>query len=152
MEPAHVSYETVERFEIPDFITFKILLTGAQTGGTQAIFEDDVHPGQGPARHIHHGQDETFLFLEGEFDVEISGVRHHMKPGDIGFVPRGTVHAFKNVGSTVGKLRYILSPAGTFEDFIPSVHALLTNGDDRGAEIPALAEKHGMEMVGPPLE
>lgn len=52
MEPAHVDYETLERFEIPDFITFKILLTGAQTGGTHAIFEDDVHPGQGGQHQI----------------------------------------------------------------------------------------------------
>ncbi|QDG75522.1 cupin domain-containing protein [Labrenzia sp. PHM005] len=151
-KPLHITPSSIQTFEIPDFITFRILLSGNQTDGTLAIFEDDVHPGQGPARHIHRDQDETFFFLEGEFDVEIAGERHHMKPGDVGFVPRGTVHAFKNVGSTVGKLRYILSPAGTFEEFIPSIHAILTDGTQSQDAIAGLAGKHGMEMVGPPLE
>jgi len=151
-KPLHIEPSSVQSFDIPDFITFKTLLSGKQTAETFAVFEDDVHPGKGPARHIHRDQDETFFFLDGEFDVEIAGERHHMKPGDIGFVPRGTVHAFKNVGSTIGRLRYILSPAGTFEEFMTSVHAALTDGSQSEDAIADLAEKHGMEMVGPPLE
>nr|WP_298297761.1 cupin domain-containing protein [uncultured Litoreibacter sp.] len=75
------------------------------------VFEDIVAPGVEPGRLIHHDQDETFIFLEGTFDVEIDGVLYQMEPGDIGFVPRETVHAFKNVGSTPGRLRYVFSLA-----------------------------------------
>ena len=152
MNPVHTVYGDVPVFEIPQFITFRTLLSGRDTNGTHAIFEDHVHPGQGPGLHIHHHQDETFLFEAGIFDVEIEGIRYHMKEGDVGFVPRGSKHAFKNVGTTEGRLRYIMSPAGSFEEMIPALHALLTSGDATEEQIHALAFQHGNEIVGPPIE
>lgn len=90
MIPIHTSYDDAETLVFPGAITLKILLSGTQTDGSQAVFEDIVEPGVGPGRHIHHGQDETFFFLEGRFDVEVAGILHHMQPGDAAFVPRGT--------------------------------------------------------------
>ncbi len=152
MHPVHTVYDDVPVFEVPNFITFRTLLSGKDTNGTLAVFEDYVHPGAGPGLHIHHNQDETFLFEVGDFDVEIDGVRYHMKPGDVGFVPRGTKHAFKNVGTTVGRLRYIMTPAGSFEKMVPALHTLLTSGMATEEEIHALALKHGNEIVGPQIE
>ena len=152
MIPVHTVYGEVPAFEIPDFITFRTLLSGRDTNGTHAVFEDYVHPGHGPGLHIHPDQDETFFFEVGDFDVEIDGVRYHMKPGDIGFVPRKTRHAFKNVGTTLGRLRYIMSPAGSFEEMIPALHALVTSGEATQEELRELAFKHGSEIVGPPIE
>lgn len=40
------------------------------------------------------------FFLEGQFDVEVAGELYHIKEGDVAFVPRGTAHAFKNIGNT----------------------------------------------------
>ncbi len=88
MQPVQTRYSTVDALEFPGIITLRVLLSGSQTNGSHAIFEDIVEPGVGPGRHIHHGQDETFFFLEGAFDAEIGGVFYHMEPGDIGFVPR----------------------------------------------------------------
>ena len=69
MEPVHSHYSSADTLDFPGVITFKVLLSSAQTGGSHAVFEDIVQPGQGPGRHIHHDQDETFLFEEGVFDV-----------------------------------------------------------------------------------
>lgn len=151
MKPIHTEYVDAETLEFPGAITLKVLLSGKDTAGTHAVFEDIVAPGVGPGRHIHRDQDETFFFMEGEYDVEIGGVLHHMKPGDVGFVPRGTVHAFKNVGQSLGKLRYIFSPALVVEEMFRSFYDAQQKGAldlDRMSEI---ADAHGQSFVGPPL-
>ena len=152
MNPIHSSYATAESLEFPEAIVFKVLLSGTQTGGTHAVFEDVVQPGVGPGRHIHKDQDETFLFEEGAFDVEIVGVRHHMQPGDVAFVPRGTVHAFKNVGAQPGRLRYVFSPAGSFAEMVRELYEAAGGGQPDMDVMAAIALKHGQEFVGPPLE
>lgn len=151
MMPVHTQYNTVETFEFPGAITLKILLSGEQTNGTLAVFEDVVQPGIGPGRHIHHGQDETFFFLNGTFDVEVGGVLHHMEPGDVAFIPRGTVHAFKNVGDAVGRLRYVFSPALQMEAMFRAFHQAQKDATLSQEEMARIARDHDQEFVGPPL-
>ena len=69
MKPIHNKYDSVESLKLFEGMTLKILLSSADTSGLQAVFEDIVEPGVGPSRHIHHKQDETFLFLEGNFGI-----------------------------------------------------------------------------------
>ncbi len=151
MKPIHTSYSTAETFVFPGAITLKLLLSGKDTDGTQSVFEDIVEPGVGPGRHIHYEQDETFFFLTGRFDVEVDGVLYHMQPGDVAFVPRGTVHAFKNVGETAGRLRYIFSPTLRIEDMFRALYASLEEGDLDAESMATIALEHGQEFVGPPL-
>lgn len=56
MLPVHTKYADAEILDFPGAITLKVLLSGSQTDGSQAIFEDIVAPGVGPSRHIHHGK------------------------------------------------------------------------------------------------
>ena len=151
MDPVHTSYGGAETLVFPGAITLKVLLSGSQTNGSQAVFEDIVEPGIGPGRHVHHEQDETFFFLEGRFDVEVAGVLHHMEPGDVAYVPRGTVHAFKNVGEVPGRVRYVFSPAGTVEEMFRSFFAALQEGELTMEAMARISLDHGQEFVGPPL-
>lgn len=151
MVPFHGKYRDAETFEFPGAITLKILISGDDTGGSLAVFEDVVQPGIGPGRHIHQGQDETFFFLEGRFDVEIDGVLHHMQPGDVAFVPRETVHAFKNVGDSAGRLRYIFSPALNMEAMFRAFFAAQDTGTISQEAMEQIAAEHGQRFVGPPL-
>jgi mannose-6-phosphate isomerase-like protein (cupin superfamily) len=151
MNPTHSKYDAVETLIFPNAITLKILLSSKQTNGSQAIFEDLVEPGVGPGRHIHHHQDETFFFLEGDFITEIGGKMYEIKPGDVAFIPRGIVHAFKNVGTTRGKLRYIFSPALTIEEMFREFYASLKKGGLSFEQMAEISLKHGQEFVGPPL-
>lgn len=151
MKPVHTDYRSAETLDFPGAITLRILLSSHDTAGTLAVFEDIVQPGVGPGRHIHHDQDETFFFLEGAFDVEIDGILHHMKPGDIGFVPRGTVHAFKNVGPDVGRLRYVFSPALRMEEMFRALHDAQGSGDLTEKAMAAIAAEFGQTFVGPAL-
>ena len=151
MKPIHTEYESAETFVFPEAITLKILLSGKDTNGNQAVFEDIVEPGIGPGRHIHHNQDEIFFFLEGEFIAEVGGKMFEFKPGDVAFIPRGTVHAFKNVGDTPGKLRYVFSPADTIEEMFKEFHEALKKGNLSFEEMAKISLKHGQEFVGSPL-
>jgi len=151
MQPAHTRYSTAETLVFPGAITLKVLLSGSETDGGQAVFEDVVEPGVGPGRHVHHHQDEIFFFLEGSFDVEVDGVLHHAGPGDVAFVPRGTVHAFKNVGDTPGRLRYVFTPAMTVEAMFREFHAASSRGELNSESMSEIALRHGQEFVGPPL-
>jgi quercetin dioxygenase-like cupin family protein len=151
MKPVHTKYDAAEVLEFPGAITLRILLSGAQTDGSIAVFEDTVQPGIGPGRHIHLGQDETFHFLDGQFDVEIDGLLHHMAPGDTAFVPRGTVHAFKNVGETVGTVRYVFSPALQMEQLFRALVTAQDAGVLSEQEMELIAPKFGQTFVGPPL-
>ena len=151
MNPVHTPYAEAETLVFPGAITLKILLSGCQTAGTHAVFEDIVEPGVGPGRHIHHRQDETFFFLEGRFDVEVGGTLYRMEPGDVALVPRGAVHAFKNTGRTRGRLRYVFSPALTIEEMFRAFYASLQEGELSPETMSKIALGHGQEFVGPPL-
>lgn len=151
MIPIHSKYDSAETFVFPDVITLKILLSGKQTDGRQAVFEDIVEPGVGPGRHIHYNQDEIFFFLEGDFIAEVGGETFQFKPGDVAFIPKGVVHAFKNVGTTKGRLRYIFSPADTIEEMFREMHASLQKGDLTIEQMAEISMNHGQEFVGPPL-
>ena len=151
MKPVRTIYAETEAMVFPGAITLRVLLSGSQTNGSHAVFEDIVEPGVGPGRHIHHEQDETFFFLEGKFDVEVGGVLHHMEAGDVAFVPRGTVHAFKNVGQHPGRLRYVFCPSLTVEAMFHEFFSSLQDGSFSESFMSEIASKHGQEFVGPPL-
>ncbi|NNE28991.1 MAG: cupin domain-containing protein [Saprospiraceae bacterium] len=151
MNPILSKYKTAETFVFPDEITLKILLSGDSTGGRLEIFEDIVEAGVGPPRHIHHEQDETFFFLEGEFIVEVGGEIFECQPGDVAFIPKGTIHAFKNVGDKPGRLRYVFSPALSMEAMFREMFKVIEERPLSHEEMSEIALKHGQEMVGHPL-
>jgi mannose-6-phosphate isomerase-like protein (cupin superfamily) len=151
LTPIHTEYSKAETLVFRDAITFRILLSGKDTGGQQAIFEDIVEPGIGPGRHIHHHQDETFFFLEGDFVAEVDGKMYEFQPGDVAFIPRGTVHAFKNVGNSPGRLRYIFSPAFTIEAMFREFYLAAKDGGLTFDKMAEISLNHGQEFVGPPL-
>jgi len=61
----------------------------------------DFDPGYVSPRHTHPGE-EIIYVLEGTLQYEIDGKLVTAKPGDALFVPAGTVHSAKNVGTING--------------------------------------------------
>jgi quercetin dioxygenase-like cupin family protein len=62
----------------------------------------DFDPGYASPRHTHPGE-EIIYVLEGTLEYQIEGQpRATVKPGDVLFVPAGTIHAAKNIGSGNG--------------------------------------------------
>ena len=62
----------------------------------------DLDPGVTFPRHSHPGEEVVYV-LEGVWESEVEGkptVR--LEAGDVLFIPAGTVHGAKNVGTTLG--------------------------------------------------
>ena len=70
----------------------------------------DFDPGYVAPRHKHPGE-EIIYVLEGTLEYQIEGQPPAtVKPGDVLFVPAGTIHSVKNVGSDNGAelARYVV--------------------------------------------
>jgi quercetin dioxygenase-like cupin family protein len=62
----------------------------------------ELAPGVASPRHTHPGE-EIIYVLEGSLEYEVEGKPPvTLKAGDVLFIPAGTVHAAKNVGSGNG--------------------------------------------------
>ena len=133
---------------------YTFLVTGAQSNGAYFIMEGIIPPGGGPPPHIHHREEECFYLLEGTLEITLGEKKFNAAIGDFIQIPRGTVHKFHNLGSTIARMLLLFSPAGMdkyFEETLESVQ-------DRSAAIPPISAaviarlinagpKHGLEFV-----
>jgi quercetin dioxygenase-like cupin family protein len=142
---------------IPGTGAITLIATAEQTGGSIGVFEGTSPPGDGPPRHIHYGSDELFYLLEGEFLFLVGERQESVSAGTYIFVPRGTVHAYKAVGTERGRLLMAFIPGGPerlAEEFVK----LSTEGEgvnrsmaEQNKMFAELNEKYDSEFVGPPL-
>ncbi|MFL6725822.1 MAG: cupin domain-containing protein [Sphingomicrobium sp.] len=58
----------------------------------------DFAPGASFPRHTHPGE-EIIYVLTGTLEYEVDGKPVKVKAGDVLFVPKGVIHAAKNVGN-----------------------------------------------------
>ena len=103
---------------VGDTYTFKA--TAENTGGSLFIMEASVPPQGGPPPHIHHRTDEAFYMLEGELEMLSGEDIFVARAGSFVFIPKGTVHKFRNVGTESAKMLSIITPAG-FEEFFEEI-------------------------------
>ena len=61
----------------------------------------DLEPGVTFPKHSHPGE-EIIYVLKGEWEYDVAGKLTRLKAGDVLFIPAGTIHGAKNVGSDVG--------------------------------------------------
>src|SRR5215218_5198592 len=61
--------------------------------------------------HVHSRHDETFLVLDGEYQIRLGDEVVVARRGDYVFVPRGTAHSYRNLGPAEARVVNIMSPA-----------------------------------------
>src|ERR1700733_6801818 len=83
---------------------YAFLVTGAQSNGAYFIMEGIIPPGGGPPPHIHHREEECFYLLEGTLEITLGEKKFNAAIGDFIQIPRGTVHKFHNLGSTIARM------------------------------------------------
>jgi mannose-6-phosphate isomerase-like protein (cupin superfamily) len=82
-----------------------------QTGGAYSLFEVTTQPQGGPPPHVQHREDESFYVLEGEYEfLDDGGSNMRAGAGTLIYVPRGNLHAHKNVGEGVGRMLVTQTP------------------------------------------
>lgn len=128
---------------------FYVKVSGKDTQGRCVIF-DTLRPHKvGPALHLHTDCDEWFFVREGEFKFQAGEDTLRLKAGDSLWVPQGVKHAFVKTSEGVARLIVMHQPAATVEEFFRTSAAC---PDMSPADRRALAEKHGLKILGEPLK
>ena len=137
-----------------DLYEFKA--TGEDTGGRFALVETTTPPGNpGPPPHVHHNEDEAFYLLEGELELMVEGSARVVGSGTFVNIPKGTLHTFKNAGTTPARILAMVAPAG-FEGFFEELGEPATAkttppaGPPDVEKVMATAPKYGLEIPPPP--
>jgi mannose-6-phosphate isomerase-like protein (cupin superfamily) len=105
-------------------------------------------PDNGPPVHLHQNEDELLIVIEGQFQFFIDGRwTEDVGPGSTVFLPRDEPHAFRNTGTTTGKL-YVIVNSPHLEAFFERCEEPFhqQNGPDM-AVIAAIGTEHGIEFV-----
>ncbi len=125
----------------------RVQLGGAETGGQLTVFTNTTPPGGGPPPHYHANEDEWFIPQVGRVEFFLNGVWQEVAPGSIVFVPRGTVHTFRNVGDVPLTTLTHTSPAG-FEIFFERCAAeFAKDGPPDMERIVEISAEHGIYFV-----
>ena len=140
-----------------ELVTYKI--TSERTGGAYSLFEVVSEPGGGPPPHVQHREDEAFYVLEGEYEfLNDDGHTVRVSTGSLVYVPKGNLHAYKNVGTTPGRMLVSQTPGGLHERFFEEIgqeaqdksKLTLSRGQLDDERIVAIAATYGIEIPLPP--
>ncbi len=101
---------TISLWVLSELLTYKI--SSQRTGGAYSLFEVTTQPGAGPPPHVQHREDESFYVLEGQFEFLSGEETVQVGTGSLLYIPKGTLHAHKNVGEGVGKMLVTQTPGG----------------------------------------
>ena len=121
------------------------ILAGSEPGSAFGLVEMlDVPAGSMSPLHVHHEDDEGFFVLDGEVTLLLPGEEISLARGDFAQAPRGIPHAYR-VGDRPA--HWLVTSTKGFERFVAAVAAL---GAPDPARLAAVADEHGIEILGPP--
>ncbi len=129
----------------------ELKLASADTGGNLSMFIQTLPPGEGTNEHLHLDSDETGYVLEGTITASLAGKISKFGPGDSFFVPAKIAHAISNGGDAVARFLFTVTPGG-LENYFREVSDRDASRPEEIERIRRIAKKHGLEVVGPPLE
>jgi quercetin dioxygenase-like cupin family protein len=76
--------------------TIQVLIS-SQEGPNFALRKFSMQKGGGMPRHTNTVEHEQYV-LRGEATITIGEETHHVKTGDVVFIPEGVIHSYKNTG------------------------------------------------------
>lgn len=106
----------------------EILISGDMTSGASATLTQVSPPGGGVPPHSHQNEDETFFVVEGEYEFLSDGNWVKLNEGESLHARRGSVHGFRNVGASSGKLLIFVSPSG-LETYLEEISTVTMPND-----------------------
>jgi mannose-6-phosphate isomerase-like protein (cupin superfamily) len=146
MQPRITSLDQAASIK-PFGIDMKLMLGGEHTGGAFSAVVAEVKPGEGPPPHMHHDREEYFYVLEGTYKLSVAGNETTIGPNTLVFVPRNTVHAFSNIGSTPGRVLEWTIP-GNNSDYFQAVDKMQAEGGFDPEKFAAINKEFATEFVG----
>ena len=134
VRPEHVP--TIKPFGID----VKVLLSTEATGGALSVLLGWHKPGEGPPDHVHYGQEEIFFIVDGTYELTIGGQTSTVGPGTIVFLPRNTVHRFRNVGEKTACMLDWSLPGGQ-DHYFRAISELAADGGFTGEKAMDISKK-----------
>ena len=139
-----------------ELITYKT--TSERTGGAYSLFEVISQPQGGRPPHVQHREDESFWVLEGEYEFLVEGRTTRAGAGSLLYVPKGILHAHKNVGDKPGRMLVSQTPGGLHECFFEEIGEEVRertippvpDGTPKVGKMVDIAAKYGIEIPLPP--
>lgn len=138
--------------------TYRILISGQQTGGAFTCIDMLIPPGGGPGPHAHPDFEESFYVVDGEVEVKSEFGTYVASKGSFINIPKGgVVHFFKNKTTKPAHLLCTVVPAGLdaffaeigqpvkFGEFLPVPHM----DEATIKKLQAIAEKYGQQVFPP---
>lgn len=153
MDTLPVDRGSAERWQLgTDELT--VLATGAQTGGAIFAVEIRMPPGGGPPVMHRHEPGEIYHVLAGEFTFYLGDPAGPVRRvtagvGDVVPLAGGTPHTIRNESTADAVAFMVHSPAAVMEGFARAAAALGATGTPSMEQALALAEEHGVELLGP---
>jgi quercetin dioxygenase-like cupin family protein len=111
----------------PFGLEMRILLSTEATGGAISVILASHRSGEGPPDHFHTSQEEIFFVIEGAYELTINNLTSQVGAGTAVFIPRNTVHRFKNIGATTARMLDWSLPGGQ-DHYFKAIAALAAGG------------------------
>ena len=96
--------------------------------------------------HIHHDAAEAFYVVAGEYIIFVRDDEFKCPAGSFIYIPAGVPHGFR-VGSAPSRKLNLYTPAAMV-GYFDELSGAIARGD-ADADLSGIAERHGMEIVGP---
>jgi len=138
--------------------TYRILVSGKETGGAYAVIDMLVPTNGGPGPHTHVDYQEAFYIVEGEIEVTNEDGVYIAKAGSFVNIPlNGPVHQFKNKTDHLAHMLCILTPAG-MEDMFREIGEPVEAGKflpppvmdpEKIKKFGEIAERYGQKLYPP---
>ena len=138
--------DTADRLQVgADELTFRV--TGEQSDGALLAIEVRLPAGGGPPALHRHAPAEVYRVERGELAIYIEDDagevdRIAASPDSVVYIPSGRAHTVRNESDAHAEAYVVFTPATEIEHFFRAAGALADP-----AEIVALAERHGIEML-----
>lgn len=121
--------------------------SGEDTAGAFTLLEAEEPPRFGPPMHIHHDAAEAFYVVSGEYTIFIEDDEFVCPAGSFIFIPSGVPHGFR-VGAIASRKLNIYVPAAMV-GYFDELSAAIQRDDMDPDALASIAERHGMEIIGP---
>jgi quercetin dioxygenase-like cupin family protein len=138
--------------------TYRILITGKETGGAYAAIDMLIPPNGGPGPHSHAELQESFYVIDGEIEVKSEVSTYIAKKGSFVNIPKGgIVHCFKNKTDQPAHLLCMVVPSG-LEGFFMEIGRPVAIGTflapppmdaEAMKKILPIVEKYGQKLFPP---
>jgi len=130
----------------PFGLDMKVLLSYEASRGATSVLLAWHKAGEGPPDHVHFSQEEMFFIVAGTYEVTVADQTTTVGHGSLVFIPRNTVHRFRNIGETTGCMLDWTLPGGQ-DRYFRAIAELSADGSFNNAKVQEISSQFDTNFV-----